>query len=428
MPKFTYNWSGQTFEVDAPPGTTEAAARAVFDQQVETGGLTNLAKGQSVNALTQLKNGLLSAASQVRGAVNAAVTGATSAFNKLTAGKVASPMNVADFVNVGTQVSGIGPLNGKQVQGLLAQAAATAGQLSTVISPDKGIGKFGITPGLLESSGFIKPGTIAQFGRAASVTAADQAEAARINSQGGSITAEQVAQNRALTAALQSPTVWTGKGGIDSLTGMLGDTNKQLFAQTDIMTNQFSALQKTGLVPAGISTANAGALLQAAGKVGAVVAAAWSKGASPAGLVSAVDNIARSGQLAVNFTDTKVPDSLAGEQQAPRAKNTVNRTVLDQAYTQFIGNAKVPPVNYGQDQPSTNTFGSFVATSAPRSAEAAILEGQIEGKENGQKVRREQLAMAEAQGDAKAIAYWQQKITEADQEIAQLRAQLARLG
>jgi hypothetical protein len=433
MSKFTFTRAGEIFEVIAPPGTTEAAARAVFEQQAKTGALTNLAPGQSVNALNQLQQGLVSAASQLKGAVSSVVGGAQKVVSQLVGGQVPKTMNVADFVNVGGQVGSIGPLNGKQVQGLLAQSAASVSQAAGAFSVDKGIGKFGINPALLESSGFLKPGTISQYGRANTVSQADIAEATRINSQGGSITPEQVAQSRALQQALASPTVWTGKGGVTNLNTMLADPAKQLAAQTDIMNNQFSALTKSGALPVDLPVAEAGALIQAAGKAGAALTAVWAKGGSPAGLTQNISNLAKSGQLAVNFTDLKVPNNLAGERSAPKATNTVNRQVLNQAFTQFIGNEKVPVVEYGQDQPESATQSrapSAAATPAPRprSPEAAILEGQIEGKENGQRSRREQLARAEAQGDASAIAYWQQKIAEADREIAQLRAQLARLG
>ena len=385
MAKFTYNWSGQTFEIEAPPGTTEAAARAVFDQQLNTGGLTNLKAGESLNALSQLKKGLTSAASQVKGAIGSVVSKAQNVATQLVNGKVSKPMNVADFVNVGGAVGNIGPLDGKQVQGLLAQSAALTAQATSAISVDKGIGKFGINPDLLENSGFIKPGTISQFGKATSVTQADIDEASRINASGGSITPEQVARNTALNKALSSPTVWTGKLGVNNLGSMLGDATKQLGAQAEIMKGQFASLSKSGVLPTGVSGAEAGALIQAAGKVGAVLAAAWSKGAAPAQAVQAISNLAKSGQLAVNFTDLKVPDSLTGERSAPKASNTVNRQVLNQAFTQFIGNAKVPSIDYGQpvsadESTSTPSVVSTGVLDEPSAADRAEFKRLTEEK------------------------------------------------
>ncbi len=431
MAKFTYNWSGQTFEIQAPPGTTEAAAKAVFEQQINTGGLTNLKAGESVSAVSQLQKGLTSAASQVKGAVSSALNKAQGVITQLTKGNVSKPMNVADFVNVGTSIGSIGPLDGKQVQGLLAQSAALTSQAANTLSVDKGIGKFGINPDLLENSGFIKPGTIAQFGKASTVTQADIDEAARINASGGSITPEQVARNTALNQALSSPSVWTGKLGISNLGSMLSDTTKQLGAQTEIMKGQFANLTKSGALPASIGGAEAGALIQAAGKVGAALTAAWSKGAAPAQAVQDISNLAKSGQLAVNFTDLKVPDSLTGERSAPKASNTVNRQVLNQAFTQFIGNAKVPPVDYGSDQPASNPSDTVAAVSSTptsissSSSSRSSLEAQIAQKEKEQQTRRQFL---ERQDNYKDYTFWLKKVEEADQEIARLRAELARLG
>lgn len=431
MAKFTFNVLGQTFEIDAPPGTTEAAARAVFEQQLNTGGLTNLKSGESVNALSQLSKGLTSAASQVKGAIGSVLSRAQNVATQLVNGKVSNPMNIADFVNVGGTVGNIGPLDSKQVQGLLAQSAALTAQASSAISVDKGIGKFGINPDLLENSGFIKPGTISQFGKATSVTQADIDEAARINASGGSITPEQVARNTALNKALSSPTVWTGKLGINNLGSMLGDPTKQLGAQAEIMKGQFASLSKSGVLPTGVSGAEAGALIQAAGKVGAALTAAWAKGGSPAGAVQDISNLAKSGQLAVNFTDLKVPASLAGERSAPKATNTVNRKVLDQAFTQFVGTAKVPQVDYGQDQPAPTASDTVAAVSSTpssvssSSSSRSSLEAQIAQKEKEQQVRRQFL---ERQDNQKDYVFWLKKIEEADQEIARLRAELARLG
>lgn len=372
MAKYTYNWSGQTFEIDAPPGTTEATARAVFEQQLNTGGLTNLKSGESVNALSQLGKGLTSAASQVKGAIGSVLSKAQNVATQLVNGKVSKPMNIADFVNVGGAVGSIGPLDSKQVQGLLAQSAALTAQASSAISVDKGIGKFGINPDLLENSGFIKPGTISQYGKASTVTQADIDEAARINASGGSITPEQVARNTALNKALSSPTVWTGKLGINNLGSMLGDATKQLGAQAEIMKGQFANLSKSGVLPTNVNGAEAGALIQAAGKVGAALTAAWAKGGSPAGAVQDISNLAKSGQLAVNFTDLKVPASLAGERSAPKATNTVNRKVLDQAFTQFVGTAKVPTINYDTTAPTSSDTPAIVKTGVLDEAPASV--------------------------------------------------------
>ena len=197
------------------------------------------------------------------------------------------------------------------------------------------------------------------------------------------------------------------------------------------MKGQFTSLTKSGALPANIGGAEAGALIQAAGKVGAALTAAWSKGGAPAQAVQDISNLAKSGQLAVNFTDLKVPDNLTGERSAPKASNTVNRQVLNQAFTQFIGNAKVPPVDYGSDQPASNPSDTVAAVSSTptsissSSSSRSSLEAQIAQKEKEQQTRRQFL---ERQDNYKDYTFWLKKVEEADQEIARLRAELARLG
>jgi len=347
--KFTFNFGGENFTVQAPAGTTEAQARAIFDQQASTGSLTGLQKGQALSALSQLGGGLLSAASQLGKSALSGVSGLASKVGSLTGVPVGKGMNVADFVKVGAGVAKkIGALDVKQVQGLLAQSASAAGQSSTDYSLSQGIGKFGINPTQLESSGFLKPGTLAQYGKNAQVTGADIQEAQKINASGGSITAQQVATNRQLQDVLKTSTVWTGKEGVGNLGSLLGDANKQASVQVNLLENGFKSLNKAGLVPSGATSAQLGSLVQAAGKFGASAAAAWAKGASPAGIVQQLDNVAKQGQFAVNFTDLKVPAAAAGIQSAVPALNTVNRKVLNQSVTAFIGDAKVPAIDYGQ--------------------------------------------------------------------------------
>ena len=411
--KFTFNFNGENYTVNAPSGTTEAEARAVFEQQLNTGSLTGLQKGQTLNALSQLSNGLKTAASQISGSLTAGLSGVTSAVAKLTGVPVNKPMNVADFVKVGVgAATKIGGLNTSQVQGLMAQAAAAANQPSGAYSLTQGIGKFGINPTQLESAGFLKPGTLAQYGKNAEVTQADYDEAQKINAAGGNITAEQVANNRQIQNVLKTSTVWTGKNGLGNLDSLLGDTNAQASVQVGLMKDGFSALTKAGVIPNSVTPAQLGSLVQTAGKFGAAAAAAWSKGAAPGDLVNKLNDIAKQGQFAVNFSDSKIPAGAAGEVVAPAAKNTVNRKVLTQSITSFIGSAKVPLINYGQEVANAVTTAStsstvLVATStAPRSAEAAILEGKIEGKESGLRQRQELLAAAVSAGDEKQAAYW----------------------
>ena len=61
MSIFNFEFGGKKFEIQGPPGATEAQARAVFDQQAKTGALVGLAPGDVVNATSQARAGLTSA-------------------------------------------------------------------------------------------------------------------------------------------------------------------------------------------------------------------------------------------------------------------------------------------------------------------------------------------------------------------------------
>jgi hypothetical protein len=355
--KFTFNFGGENFTVNAPAGTTEAQARAIFDQQASTGSLTGLKPGQTLDAATQFAGGLLTAASQLNvsqlaSGLTGGVASALGAVTKLTGVPVKSPMNVADFVKVGAgSVKDIGALSSKQVQGLLGQAAASTGQSVNAYSLDKGIGQFGINPAQLEQTGYLKPGTLAQYTKDAQVTQADIDEAQRVNASGGSTTPELIASNRKIKEVLNVGGVWTGKGGVSNLTSLVGDATKQLSVQSNIMETGYKSLEKAGVIGANTAKDAIGGLVQSAGKVGAALTAAWSKGTAPAGAVDAINNLAKQGLTAVNFTDFKLPAGASGEQVATGVTNTVNRKVLNQSVVAFIGDAKVPVIDYGQPVP-----------------------------------------------------------------------------
>jgi hypothetical protein len=369
--------------VNAPAGATEAQARAVFETQLNTGSLAGLKPGQTLNAASQLAGGLLTAASQLNasqlasgitsglssvtnkitgglsGATNGLTSGIASGINsavgavsKLTGVPIKSPMNVADFVKVGVgSVKEIGALSSTQVQGLLGQAAASTGQAVNAYSLDKGIGQFGINPAQLEQTGYLKPGTLAQYTKDAQVTQADIDEAQRVNASGGSTTPELIASNRKIKDVLNVGTVWTGKGGISNLTSLVGDATKQLSVQSNIMETGYKSLEKAGVIGTNTAKDAIGGLVQSAGKVGAALTAAWSKGTAPADAVNAINNLAKQGLTAINFTDFKLPAGASGEQVATGVTNTVNRKVLNQSVVAFIGDAKVPVIDYGQPVP-----------------------------------------------------------------------------
>ena len=81
MAKYTFTApDGKSYIVDAPPGVSEAQARATFQQQLNTGALTNLPVGGQLSALIQAAAGLAAAAALVP---NSSVSGIAGQVNKL---------------------------------------------------------------------------------------------------------------------------------------------------------------------------------------------------------------------------------------------------------------------------------------------------------------------------------------------------------
>lgn len=239
----------------------------------------------------------------------------------LTGVPVQNGINAADFLKGVTPTGSIGNLTTTQVQGLMAQAKATANQLPTVVSATTGIGQYGMSPQQLESAGFLKPGTVATYLK-------DPAQ---------------------LTSVLSSPAVWTGKDGVGSLTSFLGSTDKQAAALQNNLSSSFNSLSKLGALNGVTSATDVGSLLQVASKFGVNDAVAFAKGQSPAALVNQMQNVAKSAQFAINFTDTKLPAGLKGEVEGKTFYNKVDRTAVDSAAQELLGSTKIPRPDYQTD-------------------------------------------------------------------------------
>ena len=300
MSKFSFTSAdGQTFELLGPPGATVEQARAIFDQQTRSGGLVGLRAGDVVSANTQAAAGLRSALSQVGIRLPSSVE---QAFASLKNVPVDSPITAADFIKQPTPNFSLGPLDSSNLQALMAQNAAQTGQGINQVSADAGIGKFGLKLPQLESTGFVKPGTTAAYEKTPppAVTQADRDEAAKINAEGGDITAEQVARNRQLNSFL-TPSVFTGKDGVKNLQTVLADENVQNIIQQTGLKQNYDLLVRTG-VTVGLTADRVGGLLEAASKFDPKTAVDWAKGLE----VKNIDGTklaVKAGEYATNFVN-----------------------------------------------------------------------------------------------------------------------------
>ena len=319
--------TGQQVELTGPPGSTYDQALAVFNQQLTTGSLTGLRAGDILNSLVQAKGGLASALSQVTGAITPkTLSQIAGAVTKIPNLPPLNPTTISTFVNTPVLVSSaVGPLSTTQVQGLLSSTAATVNQSSTDITNEKGLGTYGLTPDQLQQAGLIKPGT-----------------------------AELINQDPANTVSiLSSPTVWTGKGGADSLDSVLTNPTLQSVAQQSTLATSYNNLADLGVVSATTnnliaSNTDLGAVVNNAANYGLGATTSWLNNTVGGGDIGQLTTSAISSIFGMNFGTVNQSVSGGGNPlqtgvQTPRGySNTVNRSVIDASFNSIIGNNKIP--------------------------------------------------------------------------------------
>lgn len=322
MSNFTFTGpDGAAYEIQGPAGATFAQAKAVFDQQIATGGLTGIPVGGLVNAVTQATGGLSSALAQIGPQAAALVKQASGVINlpiKIGA-VIPNAITVSDFVNTKISSLNIGTIGSAQIQGLVAQTAASVNQAANAITNVKGLGQFGLSADQLQLSGLIKPGL-----------------------------ADQINLNPAkFTEILGSPTSWTGKLGAVNLDSVLNNSGLQTRIQQGLMSVNFDQLKQLGTIKGTEVAEQLGPLLNNATKFGAENATAWLKNQVPGDLVNQMNNFATSAQFSQVFAE--VNSAIAGGGNPLQAgivaakgfNNTTNRTNLNQAVTALIGNPKI---------------------------------------------------------------------------------------
>ena len=89
------------------------------------------------------------------------------------------------------------------------------------ISQDKGIGRYGFTAYALELAGYIKPGTSQKY-------------------------LQQSPED--FVALMNTPSIWTGRNGINSLDDILDSLETQTFIQTEIMQQGYDSLLADGTI------------------------------------------------------------------------------------------------------------------------------------------------------------------------------------
>lgn len=180
----------------------------------------------------------------------------------------------------------------------------------------RGVGVYGQTPAGLILTGYLKPGTLSL------------------------ITAPQLT-----LTVLNTPAVWTGQNGVESLLDYLNEPVLQNLAQIDIMTGAFQGLIDAGILAGGESARYQATLLQPATRYGVSAVVSWVNDTAGTDLTNNILLVARQAQYAIDFIDTYSSLLNAGI-DVPGFDNTVERQDLDQAVIDIIDNPKVPSIDY----------------------------------------------------------------------------------
>jgi hypothetical protein len=187
--------------------------------------------------------------------------------------------------------------------------------LGTLISKT-GVGIYGQTPESLILAGFLKPGTISLI------------------------------TDPALTAVvLNTPAVWTGQFGINSLLDYLNYSVLQNLTQISLLTGAYQSLLDVGILNGNESAKFQATFVQPTAQFGIESVVNWVAGTADPDTVTKVKIAARQAQYAIDFVDTYGPDLNLGI-NVPGYTNTVDRTDLDVAVNEIIDNPKIPDIEY----------------------------------------------------------------------------------
>ena len=336
---------GKIFEIQGPANATFEQAKAIFDKQLASGGLTGIPVGGVVNAVTQAAGGLSSALAQIgpqAAALTKQIGGAINLPTKLGA-LIPNAISVSNFVNTKISSLNIGTIASNQIQGLVAQASASVNQAANAITNAKGLGQFGLDANQLQLSGLIKPGIADQI--------------------------KQVPDK--FKEILSSPTSWTGKLGAVNLDSVLNNSGLQTRVQQGLMNTNFDQLKQLGTIKGTEIASQLGPLLNTATKFGAATATAWLNGKAPGDLVNKMNNFATSAQFGQAFADVNAAVAgggnplQAGIVAAKGFTSTVNRTNVNQATSAIIGDSNIETPDFSP------------AAAAPVAATKAVYTGPL---------------------------------------------------
>lgn len=230
-------------------------------------------------------------------------------------------IEAADYESQSSVNITIGTIASDQVTGMLAQSSKLVDQEFNEIS-SLGVGKYGFSAEQLENAGYLKPGTVEFY-----IIDADSSE----------------------QTILESPGVWSGFAGVNSVADLLNDENLQDSVQADLYLEGLNNLTNQGIVTGQEDPAKLAGLVTAAGKYSANTVNNWiqSNGVLSPEISVEINKLVRSGQYAVELADQKIDEQIKGVISSQSATGTVSRPGVDQAGEVIIDNQKVQQPSYG---------------------------------------------------------------------------------
>jgi hypothetical protein len=144
---------------------------------------------------------------------------------------------------------------------------------------------------------------------------------------------------------LNSPAVWTGANGINSLADYLDSSVLQGQVQVMLYDGAYQGLLDYEVITGSEEARYIAAFLQPAAKYGVDAIVDYLQGNTNLDLSSAIEVAGRQGIYAIDFVDANGNElSMAAEPVS--SNNTVIRDQIDQAVTDTIDNPKIPTLEY----------------------------------------------------------------------------------
>jgi hypothetical protein len=205
-------------------------------------------------------------------------------------------------------------LNKDKVKSLLGNLVKGTGQNANELSLDKGIGAFGLSPTDLELGGILKPDVVSRFLQNPSAIVQD--------GFGADITK--------LESVLTSPSIFTGAGGLKTLTDLTENASKQVSIAGNNLVKQFDFARSQGFINGNESDRNIGGILLATTKHGRDTATQFFNGTANSTNRNAFLQTIRNGQHSIDLVNQRVAGTTTSTAFNPRPAENTFKNVEEQ--------------------------------------------------------------------------------------------------